>query len=232
MEKSDIRVIIGIFFLLALVLVINNSHWFVPNRFAGEEKIEQEDVRTEQRDGTVEIMERAEGDLNEFVISEGRYYFHKENAGICDITSNADNMQIDGKILNKGCCLENYMPIKNGILEIKGEGTVTFRNINGKAMELEDKKGKTLIKNSGYYQREFIIGSSEDKMTLYCQANDATQEMPRVQIIETYTRKVIDEFQWETGEEGYTCKLEKGQSIFVDLGNETKKHRNTLFVMH
>ena len=35
-----------------------------------------------------------------------------------------------------------------------------------------------------------------------------------------FTRKIIDEFRWEIGEEGYTCKLEKGQSIFVDLGNE------------
>ena len=225
MEKRDIRVVIGIFFLLALVLVINNSHWFVPNRFA-------EDEKTEQRDDAVEIMEKAEGDQREFTVPEGRYYFDASSGGICDITSNDDNMQIDGKILNQGCCLENYMPIEDGILEIKGEGTVTFRTIDGKALELEEKKGKTLIKNSGYYLREAIIGSSEGEMTLYCQANDALQEMPSVQIIETYTRKVIDEFQWETGEEGYTCKLEKGQSLFVDLGNETKEKRNTLFITH
>ena len=234
MEKSDVRVVVGIIFLLALVLVINNSHWFVPDRFSEDKQtanIQVENGQAEQHNNAVEIMEKAEKEQGGFTVPEGKYFFDTMNGGIFDITSNDDNMQIDGKKLNQGCCLENYMPVENGIVEIIGEGTLTFRTIEGKTLQLKEENGKKLIQNSGYYLRDTIIGSKQSEVTLLCQTNDAVQEMPKIQILETYTQKVIDEFQWKSAEEKYICKLEKGQSLFVDLGNETKEERNILYIM-
>lgn len=243
MEKSNIKIAVAVVVLFIVVLVANNSTWFVPDRFSGNEQVEdaQEGKNTKQdgdaesgkgdkKEKAVEIMEKAEKEAGGYRVSAGIYYFDSAHGGISDILSNDDNMAVDGKILNKGCCLENYMPAQNGTIKIEGKGTVSFRSIEGKALQLNEKKGVKIIQNSGYYLRDAVMYDFKRAVVLSCKPAEGAREMPKVQIQDTYTKKVVDEFQWTSGKETYKCKLAKGQSLYVDLGKETKDVRNCILV--
>lgn len=248
MEKRDIGVVLGILVLLVLVVIVGQSHWFVPDRsIEGDVDIHQESEKMEvEETGAVEISEKAEVEMGNYTVTEGVYYFKGGAGGQFDIISDTDGMQFEvqmkngehlenylTKVLNKGCCLENFIFLEHMIFRVKGKGKVTLRTINGKNMDPSIIKGKIVFQNSGFYDAHMVFYHNFDKKqrVLCCQVNDASLQMPKIKIQDMYTGETLDEFQWKSGKERYVCKMNKKyQRLYVDLGNETEKKRNYIFV--
>lgn len=223
MSKNKVISLIVIMILLGGILLFNNREFLL-----SENNIEDEGMGTIKVDES-KVTQTADG----WELSAGEYYFGKDLLpGMYDFTTIKEEMNVDGKKLNENCSLRNYIAMPEISLKISGNGLVVMKDISGKDMTLESNENKVKIKESGYYFNSIILNneSGEGKVRIYCEDILETDFPIVVELQDSNSRKSVRKIKILSCKDSFELEVVNGQSLYVDLGKETKNWSGCVIV--
>ena len=215
MSKNKVISLITIAILLGGIIFFNNREWL-----SSGNNLEDEGVDTIKVDES-KVTQIADG----WELSEGEYYFGKDlPPGMYDFTTIKGEMSVDGKKLNENCSLRNYISIPEISLKISGNGCVVMKDISGRDLNLESNNNNVKIKESGYYFNSVIVNNEtgEGKVRIYCEDVLET-DFPIIVELQDSNSKIADKkIEILSCKDSFELEVINGQSLYVDLGKETK----------
>lgn len=215
MSKNKVISLIAIAILLGGIIFINNREWL-----SSGNNLEDEGVDTIKVDES-KVTQIADG----WELSEGEYYFGKDlPPGMYDFTTIKGEMSVDGKKLNENCSLRNYISIPEISLKISGNGCVVMKDISGRDLNLESNNNNVKIKESGYYFNSVIVNNEtgEGKVRIYCEDVLETDFPIIVELQDSNSRIADKKIEILSCKDSFELEVINGQSLYVDLGKETK----------
>lgn len=223
MNKNKAISLIVIIILLGGVILFNNREYLF-----SDNNLRDEGMGTIKVDES-KVTQTADG----WELSAGEYYFGKNlPPGMYDFTAIKGEMSVDGKKLNENCSLRNYISMPEISLKISGNGLILMKDISGKALDLESNKNTVKIKESGYYFNSVIVNneSGEGKVHIYCEDVLETDFPIIVELQDTNSRKSVKEIKILNCRDSFELEVVNGQSLYVDLGKETKNGSGCVIV--
>lgn len=223
MGKNKVISLIVIIVLLGGVILFENREFLFSNN-----NLEDEGMDTIKVDES-KVTQTADG----WELSAGEYYFGKDlPPGMYDFTTIKGEMSVDGKKLNENCSLRNYISMPEISLKISGNGLIVMKDISGKDLNLESNDNKVKIKESGYYFNSVIVNneSGQGKVRIYCENVLDTDFPITVELQDSNSRKAVKKIEILNSKDSFELEVVNGQSLYVDLGKETKNWSGCVIV--